>query len=82
MNAKDYTKSEAEKIASFDDGLWEGVVKREMKTYTDVPEVIMENARRNVNVQLVNHEGLVPVDKDVFDWRMKQALYYELSSKY
>lgn len=53
-----------------------------MKTYLEVPDIVMDLARKNVNEWLVQHQGLNPIDEDIFNWRMKQALYYELGSKY
>lgn len=53
-----------------------------MKTYLEVPDAVMVLARKNVNDWLKEHQGLEEIDEDIFNWRMKQALYYELKSKY
>lgn len=42
----------------------------------------MDTAYDNVNNWLVQEKGLERIGKDVFEWRMKQALYYELNSKF
>ncbi|EKG09098.1 hypothetical protein MPH_13912 [Macrophomina phaseolina MS6] len=76
---RDFTKSEAEKIASFDKSLWKDVAKCDMKTYMDVPDAVMETAHENVDNWLIEKQGLKPIANDIFEWRMKQALYYELN---
>ncbi|KAH7016601.1 hypothetical protein B0J12DRAFT_705693 [Macrophomina phaseolina] len=76
---RDFTKSEAKKIASFDKSLWKDVARCDMKTYMDVPDAVMETAHENVDNWLIEKQGLKPIANDIFEWRMKQALYYELN---
>ncbi|KAH7016654.1 hypothetical protein B0J12DRAFT_746832 [Macrophomina phaseolina] len=76
-----YTQDQAKKIASFDESLWKGVPKCDMKTYLEVPDHVMKIAHENVNNWLVQQQGLERIGKDIFEWRMKQALYYELKKR-
>lgn len=82
MPAKDYTQGQVRKIASFDESLWAGVERCDMRTFQDVPDRVMERAYHNVNDWLVRDQKLHPIGMDVFIWRIKQALRYELESKY
>lgn len=70
---------QAKKIASFDSDFWSGVqIPEGLTSYAKVPGKVRKRALDELNKILVEEHGLQEIGFNIFNWRMMEAVRFQM----